>query len=340
MGRKEILEKIGEISQLGGQKSYIFNDGPAKGIRAVDMKSPCGLDFTVLLDRGMDISSLTYKGIPLHWRSLTKEVSPYLFESKGDGWLRSFYGGLFSTCGLTYHSWACVDNGEELGMHGRASNLIAEHIYYDGAWEEDDYFMWVQGKLREVKIFENKLELTRKISTSMGTPVIKIEDRIKNIGAGQSPIMVLYHFNFGFPLLSENSIFSAPVTAVSAGNGPATGAENSYDKLYAPQDVWDDQLFFLETKANEKDMVNFSLTNPKLNSGGIGLKISYKQKELPCLTIWKKMGKYGDYVLGIEPGNNFVTSRKIEREKGTLQFLEPGEEYSVTINLEVEYNNT
>ncbi|MHB8279268.1 MAG: hypothetical protein ACYDIA_16685 [Candidatus Humimicrobiaceae bacterium] len=59
LSKNEIIKKIGDISQLGGIKSYEFSDGKAKGIRAVDLKSPCGIDMTVLLDRAMDISSFT-----------------------------------------------------------------------------------------------------------------------------------------------------------------------------------------------------------------------------------------------------------------------------------------
>jgi len=42
----------------------------------------------------------------------------------------------------------------------------------------------------------------------------------------------------------------------------------------------------------------------------------------------------GEYVCGIEPCNNLVGGRKVEREKGTLKFIEPGER----INYRLEFN--
>src|SRR4030067_1622952 len=119
MKKNDILKRIGDISQIGGLKSYELNDGPSKGIRAIDFKTPCGLDFTTLIDRGMDISHLNYKSIPICWKSATRETSPIYYESRDFEWLRTFFGGLITTCGLTYFGQPCVDEGEALGLHGR-----------------------------------------------------------------------------------------------------------------------------------------------------------------------------------------------------------------------------
>ena len=59
----DLKKRIGDISQLGGIKFYEFSDGLGKGIRAVDIKSPSGIDITVLIDRGMDISNCFFKNL-------------------------------------------------------------------------------------------------------------------------------------------------------------------------------------------------------------------------------------------------------------------------------------
>jgi hypothetical protein len=43
----------------------------------------------------------------------------------------------------------------------------------------------------------------------------------------------------------------------------------------------------------------------------------------------------GAYVLGLEPGNCHVEGRARERERGTLEFIEPGErrEFSLEIGI-------
>ena len=156
--RQDLLKKIGDIKQIGGIKSYEFTDGVSKGIRAVDMVTACGIDLTVLLDRGMDLSKLSYKSVPINFLSPTKETSPVYYESSGYEWLRTFFGGLLTTCGLTHMGPPCMDSGEELGLHGRISNIGAENVWADGKWEDDGYIMWVQGKVRQAKMFGEKLQ--------------------------------------------------------------------------------------------------------------------------------------------------------------------------------------
>ena len=112
VSREEIQQKTGDISQLGGIKYYEMLDGVSRGVRGIDIKSPCGLDMTVLPDRGMDISNLSYKSIPITWRSTTRETSSAYYESSGLEWLRTFFGGLITTCGLTYMGAPDIDEGE------------------------------------------------------------------------------------------------------------------------------------------------------------------------------------------------------------------------------------
>jgi hypothetical protein len=47
-------------------------------------------------------------------------------------------------------------------------------------------------------------------------------------------------------------------------------------------------------------------------------------RELPRFIQWKMTGE-GTYVLGLEPANCWTQGRIKERERGTLQFLDPGE---------------
>lgn len=44
MSKREIMDRVGDLSQLGGIKSYVFDDGAARGIRALDLKTPAGID--------------------------------------------------------------------------------------------------------------------------------------------------------------------------------------------------------------------------------------------------------------------------------------------------------
>ena len=55
---------------------------------------------------------------------------------------------------------------------------------------------------------------------------------------------------------------------------------------------------------------------------------------MPEFIEWKMMG-VRNYVVGMEPANCSVLGRAAERQRGTLQFLEPGErrEYRLEIGV-------
>ena len=74
--KKELMKRIGDISQIAGAKLYELKSGRAKGVTAIDVKTGSGFSFTVLPDRAMDIAWAEYKGIPLSFISKTGVCSP------------------------------------------------------------------------------------------------------------------------------------------------------------------------------------------------------------------------------------------------------------------------
>ncbi|MBK9055632.1 MAG: DUF4432 family protein [Chloroflexi bacterium] len=62
---------------------------------------------------------------------------------------------------------------------------------------------------------------------------------------------------------------------------------------------------------------------------------SWSTAQLPRLVQWHMAGA-GEHVLGIEPANCYVEGRAVERERGTLQMLEPGEARSYELSLDVQ----
>jgi hypothetical protein len=65
MNKSDTLHYIGNLSQLGGCRHYTLTEGWARGMRATDISTSAGLQYTILPDRGMDISLASYKGINL-----------------------------------------------------------------------------------------------------------------------------------------------------------------------------------------------------------------------------------------------------------------------------------
>ncbi|MDH7568025.1 MAG: aldose 1-epimerase family protein [Armatimonadota bacterium] len=333
--REALLERVGCMEQLCGVRAAALADGRAAGVRVADFWTGTGLEFTVLVDRGLDIGAARWQGKSLCWRSAVGDAHPAYYEPEGLGWLRTFGGGLLTTCGLTAAGAPDTDAGEELGLHGRVSHLPAESVHLDGGWEGDEYRVWASGKVRQTRVFGENLLLTRKISTHLGANSLWIHDVVHNEGHEPAPHMMLYHINLGFPVVDEGAELVAPSRRVTP-RDPAAQAEGAeYHRFHAPRAGYQEKVYYHELTADERGWVPVALVNRRANKGaGLGVYVMYRQETLPHFVQWKMMGQ-GTYVVGVEPANCLVEGRAKERAEGRLQFLKPGEkrEYQLEIGV-------
>ncbi|HOJ09851.1 MAG TPA: aldose 1-epimerase family protein [Clostridiales bacterium] len=330
LDRREILKYIGDTSQLFGVKNYRLADGKANGVRAVDIKNGSGLELTVLPDRALDIAYLSYKGINMSYISKAGIVAPQYYNESGIKFLRSFIGGFMTTCGLIQAGSPCIDEGQEYGLHGRISNTPAEEVYAGTEWTEDTAIMKVKGKVREAAVFGENILLKREISVPYGGNKFYINDTVENYGFKDEPLMIIYHCNLGYPLLTSKSYFLAPSISVIPRDEEASKGQNEYYKFQLPTPGYREQVFYHNLKVDDQGKTFAALINPIQK---IGLAIWFNKKQLWNLTQWKQMGE-GEYVLGIEPCNCHVGGRAKARQDGTLEFIKPGEIRH--FNLEVE----
>ena len=98
----ELRKKIGNTAQIVGTRHYELTGGSSKGTKAIDVNTGSGLCFTIVPDRGMDISRASYKGVNLVFLTQNGEVNPAFYNPKDSEWLRSFFAGLLTTCGLIF----------------------------------------------------------------------------------------------------------------------------------------------------------------------------------------------------------------------------------------------
>jgi hypothetical protein len=333
--RDELSRKTGDLWQLGGVKPVVLDDGPERGVRIAEFRTGGGLNFAVLLDRGMDIGWAEYRGVPLAWQSAAGPVAPAFFEPGGLGWLRGFHGGLVTTCGLTYAGAPCTDEGQELGLHGRISYTPARHVYWDGEWQGDDYLLWAQGEMREAVIFGENIALRRRIWSHLGEKRLFIDDIVANEGYHTTPHMVLYHINIGFPVVDATAELITSPARVRPRDAIAAQGIDRYDRFQEPTPEYAEQVFYHDLTPDADGGVRAALVNPAFRGGrGVGVYVKYRQAELPYFTEWKQMGE-GDYVVGMEPANCLVEGRDVDRAAGRLQFLEPGESQEVHLEIGV-----
>ena len=331
--REELLKRVGGMSQLGSVKAVELVDGNERGVRAAEVKTGAGLNFTVLLDRGLDISAAEYCGQSLCWRSSTGDTHPAFYEPEGLSWLRSFYGGLLTTCGLTYFGSPNVDQGQALGLHGRASNIPAKNVSMNGKWDGDEYTIWVQGDVQETAVFQENLILHRKIWARLGEKRLFIDDEVENAGFNTTEHMMLYHINGGFPVVDEGSRIVAPFLKTEPRTEDAKAGLEKFFMFQGPTPGFRERVYYHDVATDVSGFVYSALINKGFDQGqGFGFYIKYKKAQLPVLIEWKMNGE-GVYVVGMEPGTNTADGRALERKAGRLIFLEPGE--SRFYNLEI-----
>jgi hypothetical protein len=326
--RKDLFAYTGDISQVFYAKKYIMQDGKSAGMHAVDADNGSGLAFTVLADRCLDIGRLSYKGVNFAYISKAGYAAPQFYDPDRTA---VFSGGLLATCGLRNVGVPCEYRGEHFNLHGVIGSAPAEDLCVSTSFEGETPVISISGTMREAGIFGPNLFLTRHISVSYGENVIRIRDTIENRGWKKEPFMLLYHCNFGYPLLSENAEMITSCEYLRARDEHAKQGEKDRYLFQKPEGGFAEQCYYYKQKAAENGLSFGALINRRL---GLGAALWADPLELPNLNVWKNPGA-GDYVLGIEPGNCWPDGAAAQEKAGDLQYLKPMETRNTGISIEI-----
>lgn len=323
--KAELLRYVSNPEQLAGVRRATLEEGVGRGVEVAEVRTGGGLNFTVALSRAMDIYDADYYGRALAFLTPVGLAAPAFYEPEGQGWLRTFGGGLLTTCGLTYLGAPNVDEGQALGLHGRVSNLPAANVRITREWRGDDYEMPIEGEVTEARpVVGEFVRLKRKITARLGEARFFISDTVENFGYKRVPHMILYHFNLGYPLLSETARVLIPAQQSRPRDEAAQVEAEKWNEVLPPTAGFAERVYYhAPLKADAEERVTAALVNPALDDG-LALYITFSRRQLPRVVQWK-MCAAGNYVMGIEPANCWVGGRAEARAAGELQFLEPGE---------------
>ena len=324
------LKYIGNKSQLYSVKQYIMTEGKSNNVKAIDIINGKGLFMTILPERCMDIYQLIYKDTNMSYISPVGAVHPSYYDNRKLEFLRSFYAGFLTTCGLETICGPSEDDGEELGLHGRISNTPADNFSVNVI---DDVII-ITGVMTQACLFGDKYTLTREIKVYTNENKFEIRDLVKNIGFKKSPHMILYHLNYGYPFLDENIEINLPALESAPVDDNAAKDFDKWNTFPPPQKDMQEQCYYHKLATDNNNWAQYSLYNPVLKKG---ISVKYDATPLDYFIQWKMPGE-GDYVLGLEPGNCRGGGRKQAREDNILKFLEPQEEviYQFIIELSDE----
>ncbi|MEO6907981.1 MAG: aldose 1-epimerase family protein [Abditibacteriaceae bacterium] len=330
--KDELRERSGDMKQIAGCTRYRLQDGPERDVEIIDVRTGSGFRFQVCPSRGMDIPFAEHNGRPLCWQSSTGVIHPAYYEKEKLGWLRGFAGGLLTTCGLSSFGVPNEEEGESYGLHDRISYIPANEVNVSQQWTDKSTFeISISGHLRQTRVFGPNLVLHRRISTAAGSNFLTVDDTLTNEGFVPEPAVILYHCNFGFPVVSEHSRIDAPSKKQTPVDDFAAQSVDSWNRMEEPQAGLPERCYAHQMQAHENGMVRASIVNEKLDFGAY---VEYRAKELPYFMQWKTMA-CGTYVTGLEPSNAPLKSRDVLRELGELPCLEPGESWNFQVRLGV-----
>lgn len=313
---------VGNTNQLYGVRRVTLNEGKARGTEIIEIHTAGGLQVDILPDSGLDIGQVRYKGVNMAWMSKNGYDSPAVDIPYEQEFLHTFPGGLLYTCGLRSAGPSNRDADEYHPLHGRYHSLAAEQVC---AQTVEDRIV-VSGTVRETALFGHVLELKREISIPCRSSSITVHDTVANLTPRDEEIMMIYHCNFGYPLLSEHArlILPAERETVPRTEFARTGLGRECE-FCQPIDGEEEKVFFHIMKHE----FTARLDNPSI---GVSMRISWSGDTLPILSQWRCMAS-GDYVLGLEPTNCYIMGRHDERENGTLSVLKSFEQIDNTVTI-------
>jgi len=311
MALDELPRWVGQLGQVARIDCFVDDNGTSRGARRIRMVTGGGLEAELHPDRCLDLGNVTYRGMPMAWVSPVGVSSPTSFEPSGDGWLRTFGGGLLATCGLDSFGPASVHEGVQYGLHGRVGARPATVV----RCEISQHRLVVSAEVRQAALFGENLRLQRTVTADIGGTELHVEDVVHNDGWSGAGHMILYHCNLGWPLLDHTTAIDIPSRAVRPRDEDA--ACSNWRTFPEPDAAFREQVH-VHTGFGAAPTV--AVDNATIDTR---LELSFDSHTLPALFQWT-LAAEGDYVLGLEPANTpVIFGRAAAAQAGELPYLPP-----------------
>jgi len=318
--------------------AYRWQDGPSAGVQVVDLTNS-KLTATVLPTRGMGLHSVQYGDWRVGWLSPVRgPVNPAfvpLYDPSGLGWLDGF-DELLCRCGL-YSNGApefAVNGSLVYPLHGRIANTPAHAVELSS--DPAAKTISLAGTMDESRFHFQKLRLRSTVTLPAGEARLSLLDEVTNFGGLPGEMELLYHINFGEPLLDAGSTIVAAAKRVVPRNSHSATDVATWDKVGPQHPTKPEQVYFLEPIADRTGRATVLLRNA---AGTRGVSVGFMLEQLPLFTLWKNTAPSANgYVVGLEPGINFPNTRSFEAKQGRVKKLAAGE--TARFELELGFYNS
>jgi hypothetical protein len=345
LDRRELLRRVGNLAQVGGIDLVTYEEGHARGVRALQVNTGGGLRFSVHPDRGMDVGRAEFAGIGIPYLAPNMASGPWYYEGKLDdyAWLRVGLGGLINTAGLvtigvpqtisTEQYGFTQRMTERYGTHGRIALTPATRFTHGEAWSGDRCTLWIEGLVREEIAYGENLSLHRRYEAELGSRSFRMTDVVTNDGWFETPHQLLYHTNIGYPIVDAGSEILAATTAEPADMSFTTrgdgGSSSRWRTATDPEAGFTHEGYVVSMRPDSDGKVAVAVVNrrlrPDVGGGGVGVYLRYDQRQFPVYIAWRMM-REGLYAVGLEPSTNPFGDLDELRAQGHRVSLEPGEQ--------------
>ena len=331
----EICKTDGRTFSRGTEVlGYTFQrlaDGPSADVDMITLK--CGSKrVEVLPSRGMGIWAASNGGVRFGWDSpIAGPIHPMFVpvsEPSGLGWLDGF-DEMMVRCGLESNGAPDFETNGQLKhpLHGRIANLPASHV----SVETDDAKgeIKVIGIVNENRFHFQRLQLQTEITLRIDSDEISIVDKVTNLSDRPASFQMLYHNNFGKPILENGSQIFAPIKKLVPRNEHSANGIETWNTFTGPDASYAEQVYFAKLHSDENNeslvvLANFDKTKAAT--------IRHDIESLPCFSFWKNtVGLADGYVTGLEPATNFPNTRTFEESHDRVVKLAPGESSTLSL---------
>jgi hypothetical protein len=295
--------------------------------------------------RGMNFRQGNYKGDRIGWTSAVTDgpVHPKyvnLMAEGGLGWLQG-YDEMLVRCGLgnigsPYQETVASPDGTKRdvlhGLHGRIGNIPAHYVAVHV--DEKTGEIAVEGRVDETRLFGAQLRFATRISTTPLSNKLLVRDEYINLGESTAEFQLLYHWNFGTPILEEGARVVVPIKTVLPRDKRAQEGLGHFDVYGRPEPGYAEQVYFFELHGEGPEGRTIAMLRNRAGNKGVALRFSLSA--LPAFSVWKSTaGLKEGYVTGLEPSTSYPNAKPFEKARGRVPTLPPGGSRVVETTLEL-----
>jgi hypothetical protein len=197
-----LRDKVGDLRQIASVRRISLGDGEEHGVRALAFSTGGGLDFWALADHSLDIGPLWWRGRQIAWQAPTGFGHPERRRSDAASERGFDLSGFLVTCGLE-HIRQPADGHP---LHGRLPFTPARLSAHGSDWRGEVPVLFCEGEITQRHRGGEHFRLKRRIEAPVGGRSLTISDTVENLAETPQRQASLYHFNIGFPVLTDGTV--------------------------------------------------------------------------------------------------------------------------------------